>query len=316
MPDVQCPSCDALVSDTAKFCPECGAPVIKPGTKPPGKKRVKAKMRKKRSRLSGMLLRLFEMIGRVIVNLLDWFLILALMPFLLIQLSHGIGTIAAWIAIALAVACAVMMIKPMPVPMGNTVRKAKVATAIMMVVAVPALFFGQQTDELRELRRTDIPAYLLKLRDYRGDEKWLTAIKEQAPNKYSAALIQIETEKADKANRKAEQVATEARQKAAKKAAEAKQKAAKETSRQRKKEQEERCGTDAKAYGLVMSAVERNLKNPDGADFVSSGLKVVMESCGVWLVMSAVDATNGFGATIRTYFSAKVTRSPDGRWEL
>lgn len=74
------------------------------------------------------------------------------------------------------------------------------------------------------------------------------------------------------------------------------------------------CGTKAEAYGNVMSAVRQRLKNPEGAAFVSSHLIVGMVSCGVWRAESAVDTTNAFGSTVRTYFNAEVERTPSGNW--
>ncbi len=74
------------------------------------------------------------------------------------------------------------------------------------------------------------------------------------------------------------------------------------------------CGTRVEALARTMAAVRQKLKNPESADFVSSQLSVGMEECGKWRVHSAVDATNGFGATIRTFFTSEALYHPSGQW--
>lgn len=60
--------------------------------------------------------------------------------------------------------------------------------------------------------------------------------------------------------------------------------------------------------------IEATIEKSRRGDFVSSEIAVAMESCGNWVVKSAVDATNGFGAVIRTRFAAEVRRSSIGDW--
>lgn len=74
------------------------------------------------------------------------------------------------------------------------------------------------------------------------------------------------------------------------------------------------CGTRVEALARTMTVVQQKLKNPQSADFVSSQLFVGMEECGKWRVRSAVDATNGFGATIRTFFTSEAHYHPSGQW--
>ena len=75
------------------------------------------------------------------------------------------------------------------------------------------------------------------------------------------------------------------------------------------------CGDELEAFTYAQMAVEQRMKNPDNADVSMLHARTTMTSCGAWLVQSHVDAENGFGAEIRTYFTAKMTRRPDGQWE-
>lgn len=365
-----------------------------------------------RSRSGNLFTRHFEKIGRASIGLLDWVLIVAVLPFALIKLAQWAGLIAAWLAIALVVAYGLMSFRPMPIPMGSTRGRAKATCAIAFLTAWVAAYFGEQTDTLRTLKESDVPAYLSKLREYESDQRWLAAVKELTPGDYDATIQRLEAEKSEKAKQKV----AEAAKKAEQKAAEAARKEEDENAQRAKRalaelkakaigyagvgvlvdqtmfgerwslipsegklrcelgpvydnaprphvlfdtggksyalngaargtgkfldgkalakggdnrtiddlipigvEMCERvartmCGTTAEAYGAAMDAVRNQLKNPDGAKFVASDPVVKSTSCGVWRVASAVDATNGFGAIIRTDFVVELRRAANGNW--
>jgi len=339
------------------------------------------------------------------LNALDWFLIVALMPMISVWTSHVIGTIAAWLAGAIAIACAAMIFRPMPVPMGNTKTKAKAATVMMLIGAMGAYYYGQQADELTDLKKNNLSAYLTKLREYKGDEKWLAAVKELTPENYAETLQQHDAEQAKEALMKAEKKAADERRKAGEAAVRQKEEAISKL-KSRSKENpalgvslgefvfgerwslkpsggilrcelgpvangaprplvllyadgkvyalngaalstgqyedgrdlaingniqtikdlipvgiviceelsKTQCGNEARAYDHAEHAVLQRLKNPDGANVSMLHATTTMKSCGVWLVRSYVDATNDFGAKVRTYFTAEMTRTSDGQW--
>ena len=62
--------------------------------------------------------------------------------------------------------------------------------------------------------------------------------------------------------------------------------------------------------------VEQKLKNPDGAKFVGYARDTVTHlGGGKYRVTAAVDATNSFGATVRTPFTG-VIEDIGGKWKL
>lgn len=405
MAEKQCSTCNATISTVAKFCPECGSSVQ------PSKKRTKrqsqasARPKKKRPRKQGLLMRALEKVGKGIVFGLDWLLIIFVMPFGLIQLSHWIGTAAAWVGVGVVTIYAIFIFKPKPIPMGSTSYRAKVTCVMAVIAAVTAFYFGGISDELAEFKESDVSAYLQKLREYKGEEKWLAAVKELTPENYAETLRQYDAEAAKAAQQEADEKALEAQRAAEKDAKRRKEEAvnrlmsraaeyagrglpvgefsfgerwslsprngtlrcelgpvANGTPRPRvllvadnktyalngaalgtgqyedgrslaidgsiqtirdlipigiemcNALSKEQCGTEAWAYNYAEQAVLQRLKNPADADVSMLNATTVMESCGVWLVKSYVDATNSYGAKIRTHFAAEMTRSLDGLW--
>lgn len=75
-----------------------------------------------------------------------------------------------------------------------------------------------------------------------------------------------------------------------------------------------RCGDELEAFTAAQMAVEQQMMNPGSADVSMLNARTNMKSCGVWVVQSYVDATNGFGAEVRTHFTATATRNPGGQW--
>lgn len=75
-------------------------------------------------------------------------------------------------------------------------------------------------------------------------------------------------------------------------------------------------GTEDGAWAYMQLFVEKSLKNPDSADFPFDGISNVTNlGNGEYRVRSYVDATNSYGATIRTHFTGKIKRVEEG-WRL
>ncbi len=351
--------------------------------------------------------RFLERLGTGTVIFLDWVLIVAVFPFVILGFANWAGTPAVWAALIVAgVGYVAKRFRPFPVPMISTPRRARATCLIALVVAVPTLVIGVERDELKELKQTDVPAYLQKLREYQGDERWLLAVKKLTPDVYVETLEQYEAEKSNEARLAADRKAKEER--LAKEAEERRQhdaqiseltRAAVDSASTGKmmhadsfptswtlipeqgvlrcelgpvynnkprplvlfkakektyalngaalgtgkyldgrrlikngnmqtindliligvamcdKLAQSQCGDELNAFTSAQLAVQRRIKNPDSADVSMLHARTTMTSCGVWLVQSHVDAENGFGAEIRTNFTAKMTRRPDGQWE-
>lgn len=70
------------------------------------------------------------------------------------------------------------------------------------------------------------------------------------------------------------------------------------------------------AWAAMQQFVEKRLKNPSGAKFIGHARDTVTHlGGGRYRVEASVDATNSFGATIRTPFTGIVEDKGDG-WEL
>lgn len=397
MPDIQCSSCKATMPGTAKFCPECGSP---PEMAPPAKlspakpKRKSSKVKLRRQAKAEKRAAFWAHVRLELIDTASALSVIIVMPVIIIALSNWIGVIAAWLAIGIAMIYAVFNFWPNKFPMGNSKPKARLTCVMALVSAVAAFYFGGVSDELSSLKKNNVGAYLEKLREYKGDNEWLAAVKELTPENYAAAVTQTEREK------------KEAEQKASRDAQKKHREEAKERLEKRAitnaitgypvnptdfggqwylKPQQARlrcklgpvagstprplvlldadnkiyalngaalstgeyedgrnlavegniqtirdlisigikmcearakseCGTEARAYDYAEQAVLQRLKNPADADVSMLHATTTMKSCGVWLVKSYVDATNGLGATIRTHFAAEMTRSPDGQW--
>ena len=82
---------------------------------------------------------------------------------------------------------------------------------------------------------------------------------------------------------------------------------------------EKRCGDEVAAYVMAKHFVSDQLKNPAGASYASmvgdSGYSSTLQDNCTWTFKSYVDATNGFGATIRTPFTISVKRVSGDEWQ-
>ena len=79
---------------------------------------------------------------------------------------------------------------------------------------------------------------------------------------------------------------------------------------------EEDCGSKYVAIVAAEKFVGRRLKAPKTAEYASSEAQAAMTGCGAWQVQSYVDAQNGFGALIRTHFTALVIKGSGEEWKL
>lgn len=72
------------------------------------------------------------------------------------------------------------------------------------------------------------------------------------------------------------------------------------------------CGDETMAYVMSQNFVKRQLRSPGGADFptMPTAKSVRTGECS-FSVVSYVDAQNGFGAMIRSNYTATMTYHPD-----
>ncbi len=392
-----CPACKKAIPAAVKFCPECGNQLS--ATRQNRKamheaKSSNAKPKKRRGPVKSKKSIFWARVRQELIDTISALSVIIVMPALIITLSHWIGVLAAWIAILIGITYLVLSRWPRPVPMGSTRLKAQLTFIMAFIAALLAYYVGIQTDELADLKSRDVTAYLYKLREYKGHEKWLAAVKELTPEDYAAALKQREVEKADEAKRRLEneqhqrfkEAMARLKERAVETAAKGHhvgdwvwkdwwtltpkqgllkcelgpvangkprplvtlkiestayalngaalgtgkfmdgRKLAKNGDISTVKDlipigiamcdalAKLNCGTEERAYDYASLAVKQRMQNPDSANVSMLHATTVMESCGVWLVKSYVDAPNGFGATVRTHFTAEMTRSTDGQW--
>lgn len=75
-------------------------------------------------------------------------------------------------------------------------------------------------------------------------------------------------------------------------------------------------GQDTLAYVMTQDAVRSRLKSPRSADFPALPLKVVEHPGCLYDVVAYVDATNGFGASLRRRYVAAIRAFDDGTWQV
>jgi hypothetical protein len=79
--------------------------------------------------------------------------------------------------------------------------------------------------------------------------------------------------------------------------------------------QEPRCGSQAEAWTYGTDRVSEALKNPADASYpwgFTPYVKLTDAATCKWTVTAYVDATNSFGAKLRTHFEIVVQHKPDG----
>lgn len=236
--------------------------------------------------------------GSFLGNLFFMIFALGILPFLFCVMGYffGYGLIA--VGVAGLIAYVISFSKPLSIPFGKTSWKSGLM-AISMVLGIGLAFIvaKERTDlqvEMAELKKTDPAAYLAKTKQNYGEWAWLEALKEIDPKTYEKEKALFDQRKA-----KEEEVERLTKEKEAKEAA-----------------RKEACGHDSEAIAWADSAVRENLKNPDSADFPWLDGRAIKLECGRWKVTSYVDATNGFGATIRTNFTAIMRKVSRENWVL
>lgn len=77
----------------------------------------------------------------------------------------------------------------------------------------------------------------------------------------------------------------------------------------------EKLRAESEAREIVQKAVKRSLRSPTTAHFDYALVRLSQKDTDVYVVSGEVHAQNGFGATIRNYYSGKARRHSDG-WVL
>lgn len=147
---------------------------------------------------------------------------------------------------------------------------------------------------LVELEQENPAQYLVELKDY-DHEKWRAELRRLDPEQYQ---IEMERVKQAKAKKRAEEAARVVAEKA--------------------ERVEMRCRSklaQIEAYNVATKFVADRLKAPSTADFPSAiGANVLPFAECSFEIGGYLDAQNGFGAMIRTHYTAKVTRAKDTEW--
>ena len=68
-------------------------------------------------------------------------------------------------------------------------------------------------------------------------------------------------------------------------------------------------------YIIAELAIKEKLKAPASADFPLYPTKMSVKADGTYTVMSYVDAQNGFGAIIRSYWLCQLKFNGYGNWD-
>lgn len=179
-----------------------------------------------------------------------------------------------------------------------------VSTGVCYIAFMTFLIAGGQQDQLLEqerlavLRDTDPVRYLAELKTSDRGE-WLEELKVLDPEAYQEEMAKAA-------------VAEEAKKKA-------------EAARKRKElvaEVAKRCKSshaEIRAYVMAQSYVSQRLHSPSTADFpYINDVKVFSTGTCSFEISGYLDAQNAFGAIIRSYYRAKLTRDAkdDDRWRL
>lgn len=141
--------------------------------------------------------------------------------------------VGVWVGLAFLVVPLVAVFKPLPqLHLGNRVFNACVAFFVGLMTTAASFGLISDTQRFVDLRETNPTAYLASI-EARDQAKWLSELKELAPERYAAEAAKIA---AAEATRKAETEAAEAAQKAEAEAAAAVRAAEAATERQAEQE--------------------------------------------------------------------------------
>jgi hypothetical protein len=206
--------------------------------------------------------------------------------------------IGLYVSIALLVLPLIALFKPIP---SLRLGHRGFSLAVLLIVGLPgtiatvSIIGDKREEQFAALKATDTTAYLEALKTF-DQKRWLEELKAIDPEQHTVELARIAEEEAREAEEK-------------RKAAEA------ETAEMIAKE----CGEKNASLAYVMSQdfVKQQLRAPATADFPSwpDEYRVsVLGNCQ-YQVQSYVDAQNGFGALIRSNYSAVVQLFPEsGSW--
>lgn len=218
-------------------------------------------------------------------------IILFIISAVLAAVSPGAGLIGSGIILVTSV---IALVKPLPaIKFGHRGFSAAVLLFVGLpgVIVTLGMLANEKKAELAALRQSDPAAYLLAIKKTDTD-RWLEELKALDPANYETEFAKIKAEKAKKAEEARQQTETDAKAKIA-----------------------EQCGkkNEATAYVMSQQFVERQLRAPATADFPSWPDEYQVQTLGncKYKVRSYVDAQNGFGALIRSNYSAVLVLHPE-----
>jgi hypothetical protein len=255
---------------------------------------------------------------------------------IIVGLLFGIvllAAISAQLALGLALALLILSLVAVFRPISKLrLGHRAFSLAVLIFVGLPAslgtLGHWTQQQDLIALRAANPAAYLEALKRSSTD-RWLAEMQILAPEQYRIEAARIAEEDARKqaeAQVAAAEREAERKAKAEVEAAERRAAAARRTEENRIKAEAEAIATRARECGdkneisaFVMSQefVKRRLRAPSTADFPSWPSEYTSRALGdcKYQVASYVDAQNGFGAMIRSRYSATLILHPaEGSW--
>ncbi len=220
-------------------------------------------------------------------------------------LSAASPQLGLYVAIAFLVVPAIAIIKPIPkLKLGHR----GFSLAVILFVGLPAtiattgIVSDQREANFAALKETDPSAYLAALKDY-DQSRWIAELKTIDPEQHAIEVARIAEEEVRRREEEAKQQEEE-------------RVAAEAEAKQRRLEE---CGEKNESMAFVMSQefVKRRLRAPATADFPSWPSEYRSQAIGdcKYQVITYVDAQNGFGALIRSRYSATMLLHPDeGSW--
>ena len=239
--------------------------------------------------------------GSIVAPVIMLVLLFGLIPALMSMVAESMGYAPVVIAVFVGLVYLVCLWKPLPLPFGQARWKSVAVIGILGLGIWTALLTLDLQEELLDLKVTDPVAYLAKLKDMGNEKKWLEELRHLDPETYAKEIALVRQREAEE--KEAERLAEQKR-------------AVEQAAREKEIANREKCGEEITAYTYATILIEPRLKNPDGAEFQSAGKRVTMIECGRWRVQSTFDGTNGFGATIRTHYTAIVRRIAEDRWVM
>ncbi|WP_320177815.1 hypothetical protein [Roseovarius pacificus] len=206
--------------------------------------------------------------------------------------------VAQVLTLGVALICGVALIRPFNwLGLGSRVFSGFMFVVVGFVMAPISLTKADEAwnAHLAQLKEADAVAYLEEI-EHVDPDRWYRELKVLAPERY-------EEERQRRARIKAEEEKARQKERAERRAAQCGE------------------GNATNAYFYTQAFVEQRLKSPSTADFPSIHTRNAVSAypiggC-VFEVSGYVDAQNGFGATLRTYFLAKIKRLPEqDSWRL